>query len=66
MKKEELVPGDLVFFRTSGTGIGHVGLYIGDNNMIHASSGRRQIMISSLDEAYYKQRYITARRIINN
>ncbi|WMM23454.1 C40 family peptidase [Tissierella sp. MB52-C2] len=66
VKKEELVPGDLVFFRTSGTGIGHVGLYIGDNNMIHASSGRRQIMISSLDEAYYKQRYITARRIINN
>lgn len=65
IKKEELIPGDLVFFRTTGKGIGHVGLYIGDNNMIHASSGRKKVMISSLDEAYYKTRYVTARRIIN-
>lgn len=64
VKKADLIPGDLVFFRTTGKGIGHVGLYIGDNNMIHASSGRRKVMISSLDEAYYKQRYVTARRII--
>lgn len=64
VKKADLIPGDLVFFRTSGRNIGHVGLYIGDNEMIHASSGRRKIMISSLDEAYYKQRYVTARRII--
>lgn len=62
--KSDLIPGDLVFFRTSGKNIAHVGLYIGDNNMIHASSGRKQVMISSLDEAYYKQRYVTARRII--
>ena len=66
VKKDELVPGDLVFFRTSGKGIGHVGLYIGDDNMIHASSGRRQVMVSSLNESYYKQRYVTARRILNN
>lgn len=66
VNKEELIPGDLVFFRTTGKGIGHVGLYIGDNNMIHASSGRKQVMITSLDEAYYKTRYVTARRIINN
>lgn len=66
VKKEELIPGDLVFFRTTGKGIGHVGLYIGDNNMIHASSGRKKVMISSLDEKYYKTRYVTARRIINN
>lgn len=64
VSKTDLIPGDLVFFRTSGKNIGHVGVYIGDNNMIHASSGRRQVMISSLDEAYYKQRYVTARRII--
>ncbi len=66
VKKSDLIPGDLVFFRTSGKGIGHVGLYIGDNNMIHASSGRKKVMISSLDEAYYKTRYVTARRIINH
>ncbi len=66
VKRDELIPGDLVFFRTTGKGIGHVGLYIGDNNMIHASSGRKQVTISSLDEAYYKARYVTGRRILNN
>ncbi len=66
VKKADLIPGDLVFFRTSGKGIGHVGLFIGDNSMIHASSGRKKVMISSLDETYYKTRYVTARRIINN
>jgi len=66
VKKVDLIPGDLVFFRTSGKNIGHVGLYIGDGNMIHASSGRKKIMITGLEEAYYKQRYVTARRIINN
>ena len=64
VNKADLIPGDLVFFRSSGKNIAHVGLYIGDNNMIHASSGRKKVMISSLDEAYYKQRYVTARRII--
>lgn len=66
VNKADLIPGDLVFFRTTGKGIGHVGLYIGDGNMIHASSGRKQVMITGLEEAYYKQRYVTARRIINN
>ena len=66
VQKADLIPGDLVFFRTSGKGIGHVGLYIGDNRMIHASSGRKQVIISPLDETYYKTRYVTARRIINN
>lgn len=63
--KDELIPGDLVFFRTSGSGIGHVGLYIGDGNMIHASSGRKQVMVSGIDETYYKTRYVGATRIIN-
>lgn len=66
VKKADLIPGDLVFFRTSGKNIGHVGLYIGDGNMIHASSGRKKVMITGLEETYYKQRYVTSRRIINN
>ena len=65
VKKDELIPGDLVFFRTSGSGIGHVGLYIGDGNMIHASSGRKKVMISGIDETYYKTRYVGATRIID-
>lgn len=65
VRKSDLIPGDLVFFRASGSGIGHVGIYIGDSNMIHASSSRKKVTISSIDEAYYKTRYVTSRRIIN-
>src|SRR5699024_11135820 len=65
VKKSELIPGDIVFFRTSGRGIGHVGLYIGDGNMIHASSGSKKVVITPIDSKWYKQRYVTARRIIN-
>ncbi len=64
VKKSELVPGDIVLFRASGKGIGHAGLYIGDGNMIHASSGRRKVIITPIDQAWYKKRYVTARRII--
>lgn len=65
VEKADLIPGDLIFFRTSGKGIGHVGLYIGDNNMIHASSGQGQIIITDINAAYYKTRYVTSKRIIN-
>lgn len=63
--REELIPGDIVFFRTSGKKIGHVGLYIGDNNMIHASSGHGRVMITNINTSnYYNTRYVTGRRII--
>ena len=66
VKKSELIPGDLVFFKASGPNIGHVGLYIGDGNMIHASSGKAgKVITTSIDDPYwYKPRYVTARRII--
>lgn len=66
VKKSELIPGDLVFFKASGPNIGHVGLYIGDGQMIHASSGKAaKVIITPIDDPYwYKPRYVTARRII--
>lgn len=55
--------GDLVFFNTRRrSNPGHVGIYIGDNQFIHASR-TLGVTISSLDEAYYKKRYVGARRI---
>lgn len=66
VNKSELIPGDLVFFNTTGKGISHVGVYIGDGNMIHASSTTaKQVVISTIDSGYYSQRYVTARRVIN-
>ncbi len=60
-----LVPGDLVFFDTTG-GPSHVGIYIGNNQFVHAASEgpRTGVIISSLDERYYSTRYIGARRYL--
>jgi cell wall-associated NlpC family hydrolase len=64
VSRDSLRTGDLVFFDTTGSD-SHVGIYIGSGNFIHASSGRKRVMVSSLDEAYYESRYSEARRIIN-
>lgn len=61
--KSDLRPGDLVFFNTGGSGISHVGIYIGDGMFAHSSSDRGVIK-SSLDESYYKKRYVSARRVL--
>jgi cell wall-associated NlpC family hydrolase len=61
--KEDLKVGDLLFFKTRGRKIGHVGMYIGDGKMIHASFRLREVVIDSLDKAYYVKRFVTAKRI---
>ncbi|MEW6654381.1 MAG: C40 family peptidase [Bacteroidota bacterium] len=63
VEMEDLAFGDLVFFNTRRrTNPGHVGIYIGDDQFIHSSTSLG-VTISSLDEPYYKKRYVGARRI---
>lgn len=65
--KEDLQPGDLVFFKDYETmnGIGHVGIYIGNGDFIHASSGTGYcVKVSTLLSGSYLNRYETARRLV--
>jgi len=59
----DMQKGDLVFFSTYASFPSHVGIYLGDNRMIHASSRERRVVISSLDTPYYRSRFIGAKRI---
>lgn len=63
VKKEDLQIGDLVFFVTRGSRISHVGIYIGNNKFAHSTT-QRGVIISDLDEKYYKDRYVRSGRVI--
>ena len=63
VSRSELRPGDLVFFRTRGSQISHVGIYIGNGKFVHASSARGRVRVDTLTSGYYHQRYVGARRI---
>lgn len=63
--KSELQFGDLLFFNTNGRGVSHVGMYIGNDQFVHASTWSRGVLVSSLSQSYYRQRFVGARRILH-
>jgi peptidoglycan DL-endopeptidase LytE len=58
----DLQKGDLVFFQTYASYPSHVGIYLGDNKMIHASSRDHKVVISSMNTPYFRSRFIGAKR----
>ena len=64
VSRNSLEPGDLVFFETYEPGPSHVGIYIGNDQFIHASSGAGHVTVTPLNKTYYRDRYLGARRIL--
>lgn len=63
VSKSNLMPGDLVFFNTNGSGVSHVGIYIGNGNMINATKPGDVVKISSINSSYYANKFVTAKRV---
>lgn len=64
LAQAELQPGDLVFFNTLNRAFSHVGIYLGEDRFVHATSSRTgAVMISSLNTRYWRQRFDGARRV---
>ena len=61
--KDELRPGDLVFFNTMRHAFSHVGIYVGDNKFIHAPSRGKSIRVDDMTKVYWEKRYNGARRM---
>lgn len=61
--RQELEPGDLVFFTTYEKGASHCGIYLGKNQFIHVSS-RRGVRVDSLDDEYWKPRWYGGKHIV--
>ena len=62
IEKDQLKEGDLVFFKRRGNNA-HVGIYIGDNQFIHASSRNKEVKIDQLDIPYFNTRFIKGVRV---
>jgi cell wall-associated NlpC family hydrolase len=60
--RAEMQAGDLVFFRTHGKRVSHVGIYLGDGRFIHAPTTGQRVRVNRLDESYWAQRFAGARR----
>ena len=65
VRKKNLKPGDLVFFKTGRSArVSHVGIYIGNDKFIHAPGTGKKVTTASLSSNYYKRTYHSARRVV--
>lgn len=62
VSKSNLQPGDLLFWKTTSAEVGHVGMYVGNNQFIHAPNKSKPVKYDSLSNSYYSSRFVRARR----
>jgi len=61
--KNELQPGDLVFFNTLKSAFSHVGIYLGNNRFIHSPSSGGGVRVEDMQDSYWQKRFNGAQRI---
>lgn len=65
VSRDQLQPGDLVFFSTDGSGgVSHVGIYVGNGCMIHSPHSGDVVKVTDITSDYYSSHYVTARRVL--
>lgn len=64
VSKGNLRSGDLVFFNTFGSGVSHVGIYVGNGKFAQSSSSRG-VTITSMSNSYWSKRYVGAKRVMS-
>ena len=63
--RDQLQPGDLVFFTTDGSGgVSHVGIYVGNGCMIHSPHSGDVVKVTDITSDYYSSHFVTARRVL--
>ena len=63
ISRDELRPGDLVFFNTMRNAFSHVGIYLGDNQFVHAPRSGGRVRIEDIRDGYWTKRFNGARRV---
>jgi cell wall-associated NlpC family hydrolase len=63
VKRDEIQPGDLIFFETVARGPSHVGIALGAGEFVHAPSSRGVVRVESYESGYWSSRWIGARRV---
>ena len=63
--KNDLQPGDLVFFNTLRRAYSHVGIYLGEGQFIHSPRSGARVRVESMDQSYWKKRFNGARRVLD-
>lgn len=63
--KQELKPGDLVFFNTMRRAFSHVGIYVGDGQFLHSPSSGGGVRVEDMSDSYWAKRFNGARRLVD-
>lgn len=64
VKRRELEPGDLLFYRFSRRPVDHVAIYLGDGQAVHAPANGRAVIVAGIDLPHWKRRYVDAVRVL--